>query len=316
MISRQKIYHIRPIYKSFVWGGDKLKNFFGLSTCQEKIGTVYHVISIQGDLDNMVEETGTHLSQFYQTHRDLFDCSEESFPVRMTTTCNEGVQSFHVHPDDEYARIHDNGAKGKVSGSFTLEASGEIRHRRFGHKCRDIEEFRRCVETEDWEQLFQYIDVRTGDYVHTPAGVIHGGKGDGRISCTFGTNGDLSYRFFDYHRDDPERPLRVEDTYRLQKFPDVPVPVVHPAARLSGGLQVYDFWDQAGEYVAKRIRCQDEGVWEYEGFMFYACIGGEGSIGGKQIARGETVFVPAHFEKLEIRGPLDLIAVSYHSGKE
>ncbi len=308
----EKVYHIRPIYKSFIWGGEKIKKYFRLDTDQEKIGTVYHVISVEGKLDNIVEEADKPLSAFYRENRELFDCNSEVFPIRMTTTCNEGFQSYQVHPDDEYAFIHDNGAKGKVSGSFTIEESEEIRHRKFGHKCKNLDEFKKRVEKKDWDNLFNYLDVKTGDYVHTPAGVIHGGYGDGKISCTFGTNGDLTYRFYDLDRNDPNRPLRLQDVYNLQVFPDKKVEAVHIEPIEKNGIKVYDYYDVKGEYVAKRIQCRQDGTFEYDGFMFLAAIAGQGEINSTRIRAGETLFIPAHSGIIEIQGELDLIMISYH----
>lgn len=305
------IYHIRPIYKSFIWGGDKLKEYFELDSDLENIGTIYHVIAVKGELDNVVEETGECLSEFYVKHPELFDCTEKEFPIRMTTTCNEGLQSYQVHPDDDYAWKHE-GKKGKVSGSFTIEESDEIRHRRFGHKCRDLDEFKHLVETKDWDNLFQFMDVKTGDFVHTPAGVIHGGKGDGKISCTFGTNGDITYRFYDFDRNDAKRPLNLQETYDLIQFPEVPLTPIHAEPVLKDGLEIYEFYDKEKEYVAKRIKCEHKGVLACEDFLFLACIGGEGSIDGIPIKKGETVFIPAHYKEVEIEGTLDLIFISYH----
>lgn len=308
----KKLYHIEPIYKSFVWGGEKIKDHFKLNTDQKQIGTIYHVISVEGQLDNVVSEVGKPLSIFYKENRELFNCDSEVFPIRMTTTCNEGFQSYQVHPDDAYAYTHDNGAKGKVSGSFTVEESDEVRHRKFGHKCKNLDEFKHYVETKDWDHLFNYLDVKTGDFVHTPAGVIHGGYGDGKISCTFGTNGDLTYRFYDLDRNDPKRPLRIEDVYNLQVFPDKEVKTVHIEPEMKKGLYVYDYYDQKDEYVAKRIKCEKEGSFLYDGFLFISAINGECYINDEQVKLGETIFVPANFGELTIKGNVDLILISYH----
>lgn len=159
--------------------------------------------------------------------------------------------------------------------------------------------------------LFNYINVYEGDFVHTPVGVIHGGQGGGKISCTFGSNGDLSYRFYDYHRNDPDRPLRIEDTYNLQKFPDVKVSVIKPVSRLKNGLEVFDFYEKQYEYVAKRIKCNAKGKFELNEFMFITSIKGEGFIDNKKISLGETLFIPSNYGEFEISGNLDLILCSY-----
>ena len=47
------IFHIKPIYKEFIWGGRKLIDYFHLPQSLEQIGTIYHVIAVPGHLDNL-----------------------------------------------------------------------------------------------------------------------------------------------------------------------------------------------------------------------------------------------------------------------
>lgn len=134
------IFHIKPIYKEFIWGGRKLIDYFHLPQSLEQIGTIYHVIAVPGHLDNLVEETGEPLSVFYQTNPALFRCNRKDLPIRMTTTCNEGRQSYQLHPTDDYALAHD-GQYGKVSGSVALLPDGAEKRRLFGNLCTTREEF-------------------------------------------------------------------------------------------------------------------------------------------------------------------------------
>lgn len=121
----KQLYHIKPIYKSFIWGGRELIDHFHIDTNMENIGTIYHVIAIPGQLDNIVRETQEPLSVFYRKNPQVFQCSEETFPVRMTTTANSGFQSYQLHPDDDYAKKHEN-ERGKVSGAVALKASDNV----------------------------------------------------------------------------------------------------------------------------------------------------------------------------------------------
>lgn len=58
----RKIFHLEPIYKSFVWAGRKLIDEFGLDQNMDKIGTIYCAIAIPGDLDSIVREANEPLS--------------------------------------------------------------------------------------------------------------------------------------------------------------------------------------------------------------------------------------------------------------
>lgn len=306
-------YKIKPLYKSFVWGGNKLIQKYHLNSELKNIGTIYCVIAIENELDNLVEETGETLSNFYKSHPEVFGCDEEIFPVRMTITCNDSYQSYQLHPNDEYALEHE-GTKGKVSGSVALfPEEGEVRSMLFGNKCKSREEFRKLLEEEDWDNMFQVIERPSGAWLHTPTGLIHGGKGNGAISATWGTNGDITYRFFDYHRDDPKRPLHLQQCLDTVNIPEVEYDkpeIVQP--QIQGELEIFHYYDKAGEYVAKRIKCHGKGEYTYPDFMFYTCADGCGRIEGRMLNAGETLLIPKGYGSVTIEGEMDLLMLSYH----
>ena len=306
----KNIYHVRPLYKSFIWGGQKLIDFFKIETTLDNIGTVYHVISLPGELDNIIEETDQPLSEFYRENKELFGISTPHFPIRMTTTANEGFQSYQLHPDDDYAFKHEN-QQGKVSGAVSLEESDHVKTRLFGNKAKDKDEFKKMILEKDWDNLFTTLDVKDGDFVHTPAGVIHGGYGDGQVTSTFGTNGDITYRFYDLDRNDPNRPLHLQEVFDCATVPEVSFESKHVESEKRENLEVYDYYDVAGEYVAKRFKIYGNSVYSYPDFMFLACVGGSGTISGENISLGETLFIPKDFGDLKFSGEMDIIMVSY-----
>lgn len=308
---QRRPFHIEPVYKSFVWAGSKLSSDFHLDESLGKVGTIYCVIALPGELDNIVSETGQPLSEFYVTHGELFGCSSEMFPVRMTITCNEGFQSYQLHPDDEYALRHE-GCRGKVSGAVALDGDGSISRWLFGHRASSPEEFRRLIELQRWDDLFTTLEVHSGDFVHTPAGVIHGGWGDGTITATFGTNSDITYRFYDNGRNDPSRPLSVDDVCRCVHFPEVPFRAERPNPEVASNLTVFRYHDVDGEYVATRLEVRGRAEFPYEDFLCLSGVKGRGSIEGVPIEKGETLLVPRGSRPISLEGDMDCIAVSYH----
>ncbi|WP_311376441.1 class I mannose-6-phosphate isomerase [Anaerococcus lactolyticus] len=304
------VYKILPIYKSFVWGGEKLKKFFNLNTDQKMIGTIYHVISVPGELDNIVEETKQPLSIFYKKNRELFGIKHENFPVRMTTTVNEGIQSYQVHPDDKYALEHE-GQFGKVSGIVSVEESDEVKEILFGNKAKTKAELRELIKNKDWDNLFKKIEVKEGDFLHTPSGVIHGGYGDGKIKCSFGSNGDVTYRFYDFERNDPERPLKIDEVIDCVIVPDDEYKPIRVRPIHESGLEIYNYYSRKGEYIAKRLKCKTEGSFNFDKFMFLTSISGDGFINGCKVSLGETIFIPCNMNSIKIKGNLDLIMISF-----
>lgn len=306
------VYHLRPIYKSFIWGGRKLIEEFQLDPQLENIGTIYSVIALPGHLDNVVEETGETLSTFYKNHAEVFGCVKEEFPVRMSITCNEGFQSYQLHPDDAYALAHEH-TWGKVSGSVTLSENAHISEKLFGNKAVSLDEFKKMVEEKDWEHLFQKVKVKNGDYLHTPAGVIHGGYGDGSVYVAMGSNGDITYRFYDLERDDPDRPLHLKEVYDCVTIPEVDLRacVIHPIPRRQGNLEIKDYYSKNGEYTAKQLRIS--GVCEFEMKEFYCLVNvdGTGSVNGQSLKKGETILIECAHGPIYLDGNMRLMLISY-----
>lgn len=308
----KKIYHIKPIFLDFIWGGKKLIQQFNLDTNLSNVGMIYLVIAIPNHLDNLVEETNEPLSEFFRNNPELFNVQENIFPVRMAISCNEGVQSYQVHPDDSYALIHE-GTKGKVSGSVSLENAGRIKKQYFGHTAKSLEEFKTLIENKDWKHFFNTIEVPSGSFLHTPAGVPHGGKGDGNVIVTFASNSDITYRFYDFDRNDPNRPLHLQQVYDCANIPEVPVGPIKVKPKHINGIDLYEYFDVPGEYTAKRIVVTDNGIYDTDQFMFYGCYKGRGKLNGVEIKSGQTLFVPAKYGPVEFSGQMDLVTISYRS---
>lgn len=310
---RSKIYRIKPLIESRVWGGQKLQEQFGYQTDLENIAEAYHVIAIPNHLDNEVEGTNLHLSEFYHENRSLFDCDSEDLPVRLVSACASGRLSYHLHPTDQYGLEHE-GMRGKLEGSFTLRQSSEEYEMFLGHNAKTKEEFISLVEEGNWDQLMRMVKVKYGDYVHMPIGTLHGEGGDGSDICiAFSTNGDVTYRLYDYGRVDPKRPLSVNDVIENVNIPDnktLPQTII-PIQE--NGYLIYHYYSNPGEYVGKRILVRDSCEYELEEFMFILCVEGSGFIEDIAIKAGDTIFIPAHYGKLKIRGKLDLCILSYLS---
>ncbi len=306
-----KFYKIEPILEERVWGGQKIREQFGYQTDLNNIAEVYHVIAIPGHLDNMVSGTGESLSAFYKSRRDLFDCGCEELPVRMVSACAADKLSLHMHPYDDYALEHE-GMRGKIEGGFTLNESDKEYEMILGHNAGTLEEFKSMVYSKDWEHLFRHVKVRFGDYIHMPIGTLHGEGGDGtEIMVAFSTNGDVTYRLYDYDRNDPKRPLHIEKIFDNVTVPDHTVTSKRVRPYLKNGCLTYDYYSKEKEYTGRRIKTSGKASFEMDEFMFLLCVGGKASINGHPVKAGETLFVPAHSGSLSIDGTSDLCVLSY-----
>lgn len=306
-----KFYRIQPILEERIWGGQKIREKFSYDTQLKNIAEAYHVIAIPGHLDSMVIGENIPLSEFYAAHRELFGCKCEELPVRLVTACADGKLSVHLHPTDEYGLAHE-GMRGKIEGGFALTDSTEEVEYMIGHSAKSLGEFREMVEKGQWDTLLRRVKGRACDFCHTPIGSLHGESGDGSlIMVAFSTNGDVTYRLYDYERDDPKRPLNVKAVIDNVLIPDNEIRPYPVEPYLKDGCMIYDYYSKPGEYVGRRIKTTRQSQFEMKEFMFILCLEGRTGINEYDICPGETLFIPANSGILNFSGEADLCILSY-----
>lgn len=306
-----KFYHLKPIIEERVWGGQLIQKQFNYKTELNNIAEVYHVIAIPKHLDNIVEEENICLSEFYPKHKELFDCSCEELPVRLVTACAAGKLSCHLHPTDEYGLSHE-GMRGKVEGSYVITDNDCEVDFYLGHNAKTKEEFNELVDNGEWSKLLRKVKGRLTDFCHTPIGTLHAESGDGSvIDVAFSSNGDVTYRLYDYDRNDPKRPLNVKAVKDNVNIPDDKIAPYHVEPYEKNGCLIYDYYSKEKEYVGVRIKTTPNSFYNREQFMFILCTGGETKINEYSIKPGETLFIPAHSGDLHFSGEADLAILSY-----
>ena len=102
---------VKPVFKEMIWGGHKLKDQFGYDIPSAQTGECW-APSAHKNGDNQIIEgefKGHTLSEVFDKHRELFgNIQDKQFPllVKIIDACND--LSVQVHPDDDYAGIHEN----------------------------------------------------------------------------------------------------------------------------------------------------------------------------------------------------------------
>ena len=107
--------------------------------------------------------------------------------------------SIQVHPDDTYARLHEQGKLGKTEFWYVLDATpgASIVH---GFKtATSQEEVRQAIQDLTLENLLHEVPVSTGDIIFVPAGTVHA-IGKGVLLYELQEYSDLTYRLYDYGR--------------------------------------------------------------------------------------------------------------------
>ena len=306
----KKIYHILPVFNYRIWGSHELEKRYGYKTNQPNAGEVYNVIAMPGHLDCEVAETHEKLSDFYQSHKDLFGSDTPYMPVRAAMAATSGPMSIQVHPNDEYALKHD-GRLGKPDGIYFIDGPGEMV---FGHYAHTKQEFIELANTGQWDKLVRKVSVQQGEFVDIPFGTLHA-FGAGLVLIEFSQNADLTYRLYDYERIEPAtgklRETHVQKVIDCVRIPNADTQKVQLTKQVKTGCLLTLFHDEPGVYSAGRIEVSKRGTFMQDEFSFIICIEGKGLIEGIEINAGETLFIPCNYGPLVIEGKIDLTYVTY-----
>lgn len=307
----KKPYKITPILEERIWGGKGLIEKFHLNTTLKNVAEIYFVIAIPNHLDCFVADENIPLSQFYWKHPELFDCAAKDLPIRMVAGHSVKPLSVQLHPEDAYALAHE-GMRGKPESELILgeNATGDLI---LGHYAQTKEEFIKLVKEKQWDQLFRKIPIKSGDFIHIPACTLHGSLGEGMV-VAFSTNGDVTYRLYDYDRvDDQGKPREQHVAHVLNNvtIPDQEIGTVPYQTIEENGCEISHLMDQPGAYSCGRIKVKEQGIFYLKEFYFITCIEGEGLLHDFHIQAGETYFIPCAYAPIILKGHMDLVYISY-----
>ena len=126
---------LEPAYKNYLWGGTRLAKEFGKSCEGVPLAETWEC-STHPDGVSVVASgvyTGMPLDKMIQLHPEILGThpvklngSEELSILVKLIDAGENA-SIQVHPDDEYAHIHENGENGKAEMWYVLDAGEDAK---------------------------------------------------------------------------------------------------------------------------------------------------------------------------------------------
>ncbi|QRN49099.1 mannose-6-phosphate isomerase, class I [Macrococcoides bohemicum] len=215
---------LQPEYKERIWGGSHLKAF-GYNIPNERTGECWG-ISAHDNGPNIImngEHEGKTLKQLWEENTGLFGVqTSDKFPLLTKILDANDELSVQVHPDDAYAKVNENGELGKTECWYIIDCEDDAEII-YGHHAKDKDELVHMIQDGHWEQLFNTIKVKPGDFFYVPSGTVHAiGKGI-RILETQ-QNSDTTYRIYDYDRKDSngkKRALHIDKSIDVINFNEV-----------------------------------------------------------------------------------------------
>ena len=144
------------------------------------------------------------------------------FPLLIKFLFPNDKLSIQVHPDDDYAAVHEKsaGGRGKTEMWHVLSAEPNASVLIGLTPKANREKFVTAIETQTLEEIFVHWRVQPGDTFFVPAGTPHT-IGPGMVVCEIQEYSDLTYRVYDYGRVDARgkpRELHIQKALDVIQF--------------------------------------------------------------------------------------------------
>lgn len=307
------ILFLNPVFKEMIWGGNQLAEKFGYEIPSDRTGECW-AVSAHPNGDCTVREgeyAGRKLSELFKEEPELFgNLPLDRFPLLIKIIDAKADLSIQVHPDDAYAKVHENGSLGKTECWYILDCP-EDATLVVGHNAGSREELKEMIDQKRWSELIREVPVKKGDFIQINPGTVHAIKG-GLMILETQQNSDITYRVYDYDRLSNGKPRELHVQQSIDVI-TVPAPsaedsVSHAAdlpANTMNELIACDYYKVYKLTVTEPVSFEQE-----HPFLIMSVIEGEGLVNGQMIRKGDHFILPSGFGKVELQGDMTLIASS------
>ncbi len=291
---------LRPAYKDYLWGGDRIIRKYGrseppgvyaesweVSDRPEGMAVVVNGPLAGRSLAEVVELWGEDLTAGLVGGR---------FPLLIKLIDSRRRLSVQVHPDDvSAARL---GAEAKTEMWYVLDADPGARV--FAGLKPGVDEavFKRALEKKNFEEILRVVPVAPGDAVYIPGGRVHA-IDEGCLLLEVQQNSNTTYRIYDWDRLGPDgkpRPLHIKEALEVINWDDHEDPLVKPS-RLAEGADG-ETWSILRCRYFEVDRRRLEGRRDIPGGCCRVFFVAEGEVrvewetGGLELRAGMTLLVP------------------------
>ncbi|MHC4293834.1 MAG: type I phosphomannose isomerase catalytic subunit [Planctomycetota bacterium] len=214
-----------PIFKHRLWGGQKLREFFGKGLpVEDTIGESWELADLPEDKSIIVngEMAGLSLPQVLEKYPKEITGDESfhlPFPLLIKLLDAQDILSVQVHPDPETCKRTGKGDP-KTECWYIIDAEPESFIYKGLKPGTTKEQFAKAIEDGNCEDFLEKIPVKPGECHFLPAGTCHS-IGAGLLIAEIQTPSETTYRVYDFNRvekDGKPRQLHIEDALESIHF--------------------------------------------------------------------------------------------------
>ncbi len=314
---------LEPAGKDYLWGGTRLKTEYGKKLPQDPLAESWEC-SVHPDGPSRIVSgslKGTLLPDALLKHPEWLGDKVpegESLPVLVKLIDAKKDLSLQVHPDNAYARVHEND-NGKTEMWYVLDAEpGAKLACGFSHDVTK-ERIKKGIEQGNLIRYLNYTPVHRGDVFFIPPGTVHA-IGAGLLIAEIQQSSNVTYRVYDYDRvgsDGKKRPLHIEKALEVLNM--------KAGDTLRQKPRKVSYYPGCSREILCRCKYfETERIVVSLGFAFSVtensfqillCTEGEGGITTDEMVRplrfhkGECIFLPAQTGRCHVLGNCHLLKV-------
>ncbi len=298
-----KVLRLYPECKDNIWGGVALREKYGKKTEKDPVGESWE-LSFHKDGPTKIAD-GRTLQEAVTSVELGKNCEGfPFFPMLIKFIDAKADLSVQVHPSDDYALANEN-SFGKTEMWYVVEAEkGAGLYVGFKRKVTK-EEYEQAIKNNTLTDLLNFYEVQPGDCYFIPSGTIHA-IGSGCLISEIQQNSNLTYRVYDYGRKDKngnERELHVDKALKvtsLEKYENKALGISRSFGELLG----------ASKYFTTTKVCLDGALtlpMDENSFKCVSVVAGAGKIAGEAFSAGDSFFLAAGKDGVELSGKATLI---------
>ncbi|MDE6005720.1 MAG: class I mannose-6-phosphate isomerase [Oscillospiraceae bacterium] len=308
---------LSPAGKDYLWGGTRLKTEyhkkFDFSPLAETWECSVHPDGASTVLNG--EHAGMTLDKIIARYPEYLGKKYDYFPILVKFIDAEKDLSIQVHPDDNYARFHEN-QNGKTEMWYVMDATENAFLIHGFEKNFTKQEVKQAIENHEIMKYLHKVPVQKGDVIYIPAGTVHA-IGKGILIAEIQENSNITYRVYDYDRLDKNgnrRELHIEKALEVMHCAPAPEIIFDKNFFKNSDYEIETLCN-CNYFKIKKIMIKKYFNFfvTTDSFQVLLCLDGISKIIHEQeiikIKKGDCVFLPAGLGNCKIQGNAELLKI-------
>ena len=248
----------RPVYKDYIWGGDRIVKTFQRAEPPGIYAESWEVSDHPDGMSRVVNGplAGKNLHELVEKlGADLLGARSRTavFPLLIKLIDARERLSVQVHPNDETAKKY--GGEAKTEMWYILDAQPDARVFAGLRPGVTKKAFEQAVKTCALEEVLVSVPVARGDAIFMPGGRVHAVDA-GCLILEVQQNSNTTYRVYDWGRvgaDGKPRQLHLKQALRVMTWNDPASARIKPRKIGSEGRN--EFWEVLTSPYFRMDRC-------------------------------------------------------------